>query len=113
RGIDLRYHLRHRGCPSTPDDVADFRLDRLAGLLLRGHAEEISVATAFPNTTQIKSQEPEGFSLHCVHHLGFLLVQFYTERCELFLESLLGAFGPTPFGIVATDGDDDIIGEPM
>ena len=29
------------------------------------------------------------------------------------MEPLQGAFGPAPFGVVAADDDDDIIGEPM
>jgi hypothetical protein len=113
RSVDLRHHLRHRGFPSTSDDVAYLCLDRFAGFLLRAHEEKISVSTAFPDTTQIESQEPKGFACQCVYHLGFLLVQFHTKRCELFLEPLQGAFSPTSFGMVSTDGDDDIIGEPM
>src|SRR2546425_11216629 len=65
------------------------------------------------DATQVESQKPEGLTFQCVHHLGFLLVQFDTERCELFLEPLQGAFGPAPFCVVSTDGDEDIISESM
>src|ERR1019366_2992630 len=41
------------------------------------------------------------------------LVQLHTERCELFLEPLLGTCGPASLRVVSTEGDDDIIGEPM
>ena len=58
-------------------------------------------------------RNPKASPCQCVHHLGFLLVQFHTKRCELFLEPLQGAFSPASFGMVSADGDDDIIGEPM
>ena len=81
-----------------PNDVADLRLDCLAGLLLRGHQDEVSVPFTLADATQVEPQEPEGFPVQHVHHLGFLPVQLDAERRELFLEPLQGPFGPAPFG---------------
>ena len=36
-----------------------------------------------------------------------------TDKCKLFLEPLQSPFGPVPFRMVAADGDDDVIGEPV
>jgi len=65
------------------------------------------------HATQIKPQEPEGFILQRIHDLGFLSVQCDPHWDQLFLESLQGSFSPAPFLVVATDSNDDIIGEPM
>ena len=107
RGIDPRHHLREREGPTLPDDVAHFRLDCFAGLLLRSQLEIVSVPLTFSDTAQVKSQKPKGFPLQCVHHLRFLLVQFHAQGRELFLEPLLGSFRPASFGVVATNGDDE------
>jgi hypothetical protein len=71
------------------------------------------VSALLAYTAQVKPQEPEGFSVQRVHHLGFLQVQLDTQRRDLFLEPLQSPFGPTPFGMVSADGDHKIIGEPV
>jgi hypothetical protein len=62
---------------------------------------------------QVKSQEPEGFAPQPIHHPGFLQVQLDAQGRDLFPKPLQSAFRPAPFGMVSTDGDDTIIGEPM
>src|ERR1035441_581378 len=73
----------------------------------------MSVRLASAYTAQVESQESEWLTLQRIHHLRLLLVQFYPERCELFVETLQGTLCPAAFRMVAADGDDDIIGEPV
>src|SRR5207247_10621155 len=57
--------------------------------------------------------KPERLLLQRIDQFGFRPVQFDTDKCQLFLESLQSPFGPAPFGVVPADGDDNIIGEPV
>jgi hypothetical protein len=66
---------------------------------------------AYP--TDVEPQVSEGFPVQRVDHLGFLSIQAHPEWSQRFFKPLEGAFRPASFGVVAADGDDDIIGEPM
>src|ERR1700745_3499526 len=52
-GVDLRNQHLSRGCTPSPDEIADFSLDCLAGLLLRGHQDEISIPLTFAHAAQV------------------------------------------------------------
>ena len=41
------------------------------------------------------------------------MIQFDRQRGDLLLEPLQSPVGPAPFGMVAADGDDTIISEPV
>ena len=94
-------------------DLTNLRLDRFASFLLRCHQDEIALSLSLGNSEQIEPQKPESFLIERIHHVGFLPVWLNPKRLKLFLEPLQDPFGPTAFGVVSTDGDHDIIGEPM
>src|ERR1019366_3075300 len=77
------------------------------------HLDIMAVSFALAGTAQVESQEPECFPFQRVYHLGFLLVQLDAKRRELLMEPLQGSFSPASFCVVAADGNDNIIGEPV
>src|SRR4051795_7284197 len=78
----------------------------LTGFLLPSHQDEVSFSLPLASPAQIESQKSEGLPVQQVYHLGFLLVQFHTDKSKLFLEPLQGAFGPASFCMMAADGND-------
>ena len=95
------------------EEFAQSRFDREPGFLARSEQDEVAVPRPLAYASELKPQERKGLSPYSVHHFGLLRVHLHAQAAKVFAEPLQGPRGPAPFRVVATDGDNDIISEPM